>query len=473
MSIKSIRLRNFRGFSDATLELKPLTVLVGPNSSGNSSFSHPLAAMSHCQQFYQARRDASLTPRTVEESEIWPVDLGGYHDLATSGATDRVYIDIETGEGWVELGFGLVPHAPDLLLLSYIALPQNVNITSIGDYTTTGSDNTRLVVPQGHSVSELEIPRTSSIEETRLVLQRINEQQWQHEGQQALVGLNGLIPVSVIHSTGSEITLNHAAITELGFLLDNLGYLRPSRRRPRRGYARFKGNQRSVGYAGEKTANVLLDRANESGVFPYPPISRRVGQFDSTEQTCTLGDAVNAWLQHLHLAHDVTIQESQRYGTNYLDIRITLREGGGTRDITEVGFAISQSLPVIVGALLQAKDSLFIVDLPEAHLHPLPQSLTADLFCSLALAGRTAIVETHSELFFQRLRLRIAANPELARLISVYFVDAPRSDGMCSLPREVGLSFEDEIKWPAGFLTEALDTEFQIRSVRHQRTRHA
>jgi hypothetical protein len=83
------------------------------------------------------------------------------------------------------------------------------------------------------------------------------------------------------------------------------------------------------------------------------------------------------------------------------------------------------------------------------------------------------MVETHSEMFFQRLRLRAAMDPELMDRIAVYFIDAPAENGTCNPPRRIGLSFEDEIKWPAGFLSEAMETEIQIRSVWQARSKHA
>jgi predicted ATPase len=106
MSISKIQLRNFRGFRNASLDLAPLTVLLGPNSSGKSSFSHPLAAISHCQNLYTGRRDASLSPRTAKEAEEWPIDLGSYSDLVTFGSKEKVYVDLLTSEGWIEFGFG-------------------------------------------------------------------------------------------------------------------------------------------------------------------------------------------------------------------------------------------------------------------------------------------------------------------------------------------------------------------------------
>ena len=146
-------------------------------------------------------------------------------------------------------------------------------------------------------------------------------------------------------------------------------------------------------------------------------------------------------------------------------------KGQSKHDITEIGFGVSQVIPVLVAGLLQPEDSLFIVDLPEAHLHPRPQSAIADFFCSLALSGRTSLVETHSEMFFHRLRLRAAQDPRLMDNIAVYFIDPPK-DGFCSKPRPVGLGFEEELRWPEGFLQEAYETEMQINAIRQARNSH-
>src|SRR5882724_833543 len=109
MSVSAIRLRNFRGFKDAgeasaTIDLKPLTVLLGPNSAGKSSFGHALTAMAHAHRYYASGPQASLTPPSGEE-DSWPVDLGLTSDLRTVGAEGPIRIGLETSGGFLELGF--------------------------------------------------------------------------------------------------------------------------------------------------------------------------------------------------------------------------------------------------------------------------------------------------------------------------------------------------------------------------------
>jgi predicted ATPase len=170
------------------------------------------------------------------------------------------------------------------------------------------------------------------------------------------------------------------------------------------------------------------------------------------------------------LASAVRARPSER-NPSLLQLRVSLIENQ-PHDITEVGFGVSQVLPVVVAGLTQSEESLLIVDLPEAHLHPKPQGYLADFFCYLALTGKTTLIETHSEMFINQLRLRAALTPDLLGKIAVYFIDSPDEDGCCNEPRPIGLGFEDEMRWPAGFMQEAWDIETRI-SVAREATRKA
>ena len=64
---------------------------------------------------------------------------------------------------------------------------------------------------------------------------------------------------------------------------------------------------------------------------------------------------------------------------------------------TNVGFGISYVLPIIVNGLLAKSNSLFIVENPEAHLHPKGQSNIGFFLGKLASSGVQVVIETHSE----------------------------------------------------------------------------
>jgi predicted ATPase len=473
MSVQKVQVRNFRGFLEACIDLTGLTVLIGQNSAGKSVFGHALSAMSYAQWLRGGSNQATLTPEHTKAAEEWPVDLGLPSDLLTHGVNDRVYIDLLTRDGWTAFGFGGgQPNFPDLRL-SYVRYPRRLEHSGTVEapllplsQPPTGAQSSAGSVIRVHLVSDRDA----------LELMRINEVDWQTgDGKKAIVGLNGFLLETVRHGSGTEFLVSGRARDDVKGLLENLSYLRATRKRPARSYEQGTGRPQVIGYAGEWTPSILHARRSDPVSFLKPP---RIP--DSVEEASTrlnasweiqndvLAAAVCYWLEHLGLAARVETRDSS-VQPGRIETRFTVTPNGKSHDITEVGFGLSQLLPVLVGGLVVPEGGLFIVDLPEAHLHQRPQADLADFFCSLALSGRSAIVETHSEMFFHRLRLLAAMNEDLANKITVYFIDPPGLDGLCRQPRKVGLNFEDELKWPPKFLQEAWEAEAQIKAVREAR----
>jgi len=186
MAITSIRLRNFRGFRDAKIELKPLTVLLGPNSAGKSAFGHALAAMAHAHKFYSTGPQVSLTP-PVRDVERWPVDLGKTDDLRTLGTEGPIRIELETSAGLIELGFGGLSDTNELLL-SHIVHPSGEE--SIATKQTIQSPESAINPSVSASIDlgyEVQSP------DTYIRLTRINRQQWREGDTEVSVIINGLI----------------------------------------------------------------------------------------------------------------------------------------------------------------------------------------------------------------------------------------------------------------------------------------
>ncbi|MDP6688819.1 MAG: AAA family ATPase [Alphaproteobacteria bacterium] len=87
-------------------------------------------------------------------------------------------------------------------------------------------------------------------------------------------------------------------------------------------------------------------------------------------------------------------------------------------NIRNVGYGVSQSLPVIVEILSRSFGSRFAIQQPEVHLHPKAQAALGDLFYQLALVEeKRFIVETHSDFTIDRFMLnyRKKRNPIFPR----------------------------------------------------------
>ncbi len=79
---------------------------------------------------------------------------------------------------------------------------------------------------------------------------------------------------------------------------------------------------------------------------------------------------------------------------------------GPRRNIADVGYGVSQVLPVVTELLRKDVPSLFLLQQPEVHLHPRAQAALGSLFCEVAAHRRSQLViETHSDHLLNRVRM--------------------------------------------------------------------
>ncbi|OGF64692.1 MAG: hypothetical protein A2Y62_14610 [Candidatus Fischerbacteria bacterium RBG_13_37_8] len=91
--------------------------------------------------------------------------------------------------------------------------------------------------------------------------------------------------------------------------------------------------------------------------------------------------------------------------------RLPRSKRGGAHDlvsIADVGFGVSQCLPVIVALLVARSDQLVYLEQPEIHLHPLAQRKLVNILCKEIKKGIVAVVETHSTLVLREIQTLIA-----------------------------------------------------------------
>jgi predicted ATPase len=91
--------------------------------------------------------------------------------------------------------------------------------------------------------------------------------------------------------------------------------------------------------------------------------------------------------------------------------RLTHCRRGGAQDlvsIADVGFGVSQSLPVVVALIAARPGQLVYLEQPEIHLHPLAQRKLATVLCEAVKRDVVAVVETHSALLVREVQTLIA-----------------------------------------------------------------
>lgn len=77
------------------------------------------------------------------------------------------------------------------------------------------------------------------------------------------------------------------------------------------------------------------------------------------------------------------------------------------RNLTDVGYGVSQVLPILTEVLRRDARQLLLFQQPEVHLHPRAQAALGSLFCNIAGKDHQIIVETHSDYILDRIRMDI------------------------------------------------------------------
>lgn len=124
-------------------------------------------------------------------------------------------------------------------------------------------------------------------------------------------------------------------------------------------------------------------------------------------------DKVNEWFKKFGFKIDVKGFKEVIHHVNVTQNNLSL-------DITDVGFGISQVLPIIIQGFLSVKDSITIIEQPEIHLHPQMQAELGDLFIDITKKKeKKLIIETHSEYLLKRIRRRIAEGVIPSNMVSI------------------------------------------------------
>ena len=116
--------------------------------------------------------------------------------------------------------------------------------------------------------------------------------------------------------------------------------------------------------------------------------------------------------------------EVKRKGNKESDpFQIVVKTFGQTFNLVDVGYGISQVLPIVVDVLQNRSDSTFLLQQPEVHLHPKAQAELGSFLISLAKERKQRfIIETHSDYLIDRIRMDVRDNNIQAEdVVILYF----------------------------------------------------
>ena len=375
-SLAAITIEGFKSInSECRLELGSLNILAGANSAGKSSFLQPLLLL---KQTVEAAYDPG--PLLIDGPNVKFTELAQIFSKV-AGAKWQLSIGLYASDGrGLKLSFGIGTK-------KQLQIKENIHTDRKGksQILTEGLSNDevkKIVKASGFPSSSMFAQHEASIGRDRAFLRL----QFTAEDR------TYMFPVGIVDGFGEDVGRNIIHVPGL-------------RGNPERSY--------------KKTA--------VGGSFP--------GTLDTY-----VASIVANWQEHDHEKLESLGRQLLQLGLTWKvtskkidDTRVELQVGrlptaaqGGARDlvsIADVGFGVSQVLPVLVALLVAKPGQMVYIEQPETHLHPKAQRALAAIFAEAVQRQSVVIVETHSLLFVRAIQTLVARGEVEKDVVKLHWVE--------------------------------------------------
>lgn len=404
-----LHLKNFKAWCDTgDIELTPVTMFLGTNSSGKSTLIQSLLLLKQTVQ--SPDRTVHLNLGGDEVNDLF--NFGDFENVLKQGASPRRF----------ELGF-------DFTRPSF-------------ERVKTGSYNCTYVMTSARATAteELTLATTEtkfrSIRRHKASYSLMVDDESQPRGKSRSFAPERSIGLSAeaLNTLGSDSEMFEDLSLAARRELEGITYLGPLRRKPERDYVWNRSTPGEVGTEGHKAVDVLLASA----------------LIRDDEGGAVIG-GVSKWLKRMGIAERIEVKQIGR-STRY---EVVVHRDGVESNLRDVGIGVSQVLPVLTVAYFAPVGSTVILEEPEIHLHPLAQSVLAELFVEVSRERNIQfLVETHSEHLFRRMQTLIAEQAASKDQCSMFFVERRGADAkLTSL--DIG-DFGEVKNWPVNFFGDSI-----------------
>ncbi len=154
----------------------------------------------------------------------------------------------------------------------------------------------------------------------------------------------------------------------------------------------------------QRTYDPLKDVPKPEG--SHVPMVLAKSLLEKSNGSSKLKDALTSFGQSSGLFNSL---EVIRKGYKESDpFQIGVKTMGPTFNLVDVGYGVSQVLPIVVDVMQNPNDSTFLLQQPEVHLHPKAQAELGSFLAALAKEqNKRFIIETHSDYLIDRIRMDI------------------------------------------------------------------
>jgi len=415
-----ILLDNFKAWrGDYTeINLAPVTVFLGANSSGKSSILQSLLLLK--QTVASPDRSIHLNLSGNEINDYF--NFGEFDDVLSHGVAPRKF----------GLGFSYSPQYKKNIhdfWAEYVRTPSGAAV--VNDMEFTGENIGFYLTKENIGVYRLSLDNFKGGHE-------IGKSKDYAPERSIALSDEALKALGEDGKYAEDLSLN------LRRKLESIIYLGPLRRPPERDYVWNKMRPGTMAMDGGNFSQVLIADQSLDNI-PH--------------KTESIAKGVSKWLQRMGIAEELEVRQigsSAHY-------ELIVHKDGVASNLRDVGIGVSQVLPVLTVAYFAPPGSTVILEEPEIHLHPLAQSVLAELFVEASQERKVQfLVETHSEHLFRRLQTLVAKQTLNIDECRMYFVERKGADAVL---KNLELDEYGRVKdWPEHFFGDALsETREQAR----------
>ena len=422
--IKDWQIKNFKSLRDSNkINIKPITFLVGPNSSGKTSFLQSILMLRQTIE--------SKDPKSALILQDY-IDLGSFKDIVWKHDLKSIIsINFSNSNGNHEFDFAF--KKGKIYLKRY---------RTFGEYHgDLGEFNYDLEVNERgndrYYMKVLDYPvfkgKNYKIDFFKFYKKRLN---FLHPIDFSFEDGDSSKNSKKIKKFKKSLALDLEKLKLITFLdkkesdlekvFNNIFHVGPLRNEPERVYTASGAFPSEVGKSGEWVVEKLVSIK------------------DSQEK-------VKKWFNCFEIASDFKVGELRK-GSKRYELAIKEFYTGEWINLVDVGFGASQILPIIVEGFI-SKDSLILIEQPEIHLHPKAQATMGDLLIDISSnQNNNIIIETHSDLIISRICRRIAEGNFESSDIAIYYLN-PTENGAEIIDVQVNENGQYE-NFPEGFFEE-------------------
>jgi predicted ATPase len=429
--LRNLRVQNFKAWPEADLQFGQLTGLFGVNSSGKTSLLQFLLMLKQTKD----TADRALT-----------LELGGPH-VTLGGYRDFIHDHDETNQ----LAWSLTWDQVDDLVLIDPGGKRTAAFARGSEITIESTIDAVRGAPRARSLEYRFAGRTFKLmpkpsDATAFDLQaegdfkfvRTQGRAWKLPGP---IKAYGFPDQAQTYFQNSGFLAQFVAAFEAQ--MDRTFYLGPLREYPRREYPWTRSRPSDVGQRGERAIEAIL-AATERGERRNLAPKTRLRPFQ---------EMIAYWLREMGMVEDFAVEEIKA-GSGLYQAKVRVRERAPEVLLTEVGFGVSQVLPVLTLLYYVEEGATLILEQPEIHLHPLAQAGLADAILKASQRRNLqVIVESHSENFLLRLLRRVAEDEVRPDYVRLFFCETDAGASRL-VPLELDL-YGTILNWPKNFLGDA------------------